>query len=72
MSEPASLRLYGHQRSGNCYTAALMLALTETEHEFIRVDLPAGESIASASCRRWSTAAKRSPSRPSSCAISRG
>ena len=43
MSEPASLRLYGHQRSGNCYTAALMLALTETEHEFIRVDLPAGE-----------------------------
>lgn len=43
MNEDASLCLYGHQRSGNCYAVALMLALTDTAHQFIHVDLPGGE-----------------------------
>jgi len=40
----SEITLYGHPRSGNCYKAALMLALTGTEHDFRLVDLPGGET----------------------------
>ena len=38
------VRLYGHQRSGNSYAVALMLAICGTAHEFHHVDLPGGQS----------------------------
>ncbi len=38
-----SVKLYGHELSGNAYKARLLLSLLGVEHEFIRVDLMAGE-----------------------------
>jgi glutathione S-transferase len=37
------IKLYGHELSGNCYKAKLMLALLGIDYEWIKVDLLKGE-----------------------------
>ncbi len=37
------IKLYGHEISGNCYKARLLLSLLNLEYEWVRVDLIKGE-----------------------------